>query len=205
MPHVLSPPSILPTSGFEVSVHSMPRLLNETARAVFVNSLSDAGAAAGATLLAVPTWQPSELDLTVYPSEAVSVERDRLLIRLRALAAALAANLAAKGEWADASCPLSGYALLGARGGITWNELEGLNQLLRYDHEPAGCCGIVLHPSWGKGAYPATLFTTASAEQVLAALAEVDGQFVEPAAAAAAAAVAVGDKPAPVQGSDTCA
>ena len=39
------------------------------------------------------------------------------------------------------------------------NELEGLTQLLRYGHIPAGCCGITLHPHWRKNAYPVTMFT----------------------------------------------
>ena len=61
--------------------------------------------------------------------------------RLRRFATALQAELAPLGHWFDGSCPATGYCLFGERGGCTWNELEGLTQLLRYNHLPAGCCG----------------------------------------------------------------
>ena len=110
---------------------------------------------------AVITWQPSHLDLSVYPSSEVSVERDRLFVRFRRFATSFREALSAEGHWVEASCPATGGCLFGERGGCTWNELEGLTQLLRYSHIPAGCCGIVLHPEWGKKAYPVTLFTNA--------------------------------------------
>eukprot|EP01043_Picozoa_sp_COSAG02_P041411 COSAG02_NODE_3429_length_6760_cov_3.222339_6_plen_242_part_00 len=97
-------------------------------------------------LAAIPTWQPSELDLTVFPSDEVSAERDRLFVRLRRFATALHAELSGLGHWFDGSCPATGCCLFGERGGCTWNELDGLTQLLHYNHLPAGCCGIVLHP-----------------------------------------------------------
>jgi hypothetical protein len=34
----------------------------------------------------------------------------------------------------------------------------------------AGCCKIILHPRWGAAVYPATLFTAAPGEVVVAAL-----------------------------------
>ena len=49
-----------------------------------------------------------------------------------------------------------------------------------------GRAGIVLHPQWGKGAYPVTLFTDAPHEVLLAALGRVEAQWDEPAPADAA-------------------
>ena len=49
-----------------------------------------------------------------------------------------------------------------------------------------GCAGIVLHPQWGKGAYPVTLFTDAPHEVLLAALGRVEAQWDEPQPADAA-------------------
>ena len=82
----------------------------------------------------------------MFPSDEVSAERDRLFVRLRRFATALHSELTEKGHWFDGSCPATGCCLFGERGGCTWNELDGLTQLLRYNHLPAGCCGIVLHP-----------------------------------------------------------
>jgi hypothetical protein len=59
----------------------------------------------------------------------------------RAIFQAFHAGLSSRGHWADVSCPATGGCLFGERGGCTWNELEGLTQLLRYAHLPAGCCG----------------------------------------------------------------
>lgn len=54
-----------------------------------------------------------------------------------------------------------GNAKYGTSTSVIYNELEGLTNLLKYSAIPIGCCGIVLHPQWGRGAYPVTLFTTA--------------------------------------------
>ena len=40
----------------------------------------------------------------------------------------------------------------------------------RYHVSQAGGCKVLLHPKWGTACYPATIFTTAPAEAVLAAL-----------------------------------
>jgi len=45
--------------------------------------------------------------------------------------------------------------------------------MLGYDSIPIGCCGIVLHPEWGKAAYPVTIFTLAPYEVLLEVVAEV--------------------------------
>ena len=38
----------------------------------------------------------------------------------------------------------------------------------------AGCCKVLLHPTWGSAVYPATLFTTAPLDKLLEAIAEAD-------------------------------
>ena len=96
-PHaMLTPQTFLPSAALEYTVHELPPMLARTLEQWGVNTIGAAVAARGAAegearaaavtataraTLAIPTWQPSELDLTVYPSEAVSKERDRLFVR----------------------------------------------------------------------------------------------------------------------------
>jgi len=191
-PHALvAPRTMLDKAALEYTVHELPGMLTRTlgewgkgtiaaalqARGVAEADMPEQIKAIAAKTLAIPTWQPSELDLTVFPSDEVSVERDRLFVRLRRFATAVHVDLTGQGYWFDGSCPATGCCLFGERGGCTWNELDGLTQLLRYNHLPAGCCGIVLHPEWQKKAYPVTLFTDAPLEALLAALAKVEADW----------------------------
>ena len=63
--------------------------------------------------------------------------------------------------------------MFGDRSAHVYNELTGLTMMLNYDSIPIGCCGIVLHPTWGRAAYPCTLFTLAPSAVLLEAIAEV--------------------------------
>jgi hypothetical protein len=155
LPHqMLQPQTLLAGVKLEYSAHKLTPMLTRTLKEWGKNTIGDHAAAASgktfadvvANCIAIPTWQPSHLDLSVYPSAEVSKERDRLFVRLKEFSAIVHAALTAEGYWFDVSCPATGYCLHGERGGCTWNELEGLTQLLRYGHIPAGCCGIVLHP-----------------------------------------------------------
>ena len=120
-----------------------------------------------ANLLAVPTWQPAQQDLSEI-SDVVNEERRALLKNFDAWAGAVRARLGV--HWSDASCPVEGCAHFGTPGSTIYNELEGLTTLLRYDSLPIGCCGIVLHPKWQRRAYPVTFFTTAPYDVLQAAI-----------------------------------
>ena len=129
--------------------------------------------------MAIPLWQQSCLDLSVYPSEEVSRKRDEHLTFFQKWTSELRLQLAQKGYWCDASCPQTGFALHGTRTASTYNEIEGLMAVMGYDAEPIGCCGIVMHPQWRRKAYPATAFTTAPLPILKESLLTV-GQKVEP-------------------------
>ena len=45
-------------------------------------------------------------------------------------------------------------------------QVDGAQQLLEYSVQNAGCCKILLHPSWSSAVYPATIFTTAPAGMI---------------------------------------
>ena len=177
---------VVPTSStswrIEYSVHKPSRLLRADITLVFRPDLEAAhkadarGAPAGvafdefiaAHLLAIPTWQPSEHDLSEI-SAPVNLERRGLLRNFDSWAAVLRPALAP--YWSDCSCPMEGTARYGTPTSAIYNELEGLTTLLRYDSIPIGCCGIVLHPQWHRRAYPVTLFTLAPLETLQSAFA----------------------------------
>ena len=52
--------------------------------------------------------------------------------------------------FASMSCNPTGY---------TYNELEGLTKLLKYNNDKIGCCGMVYHPEFKDRSYPITVFT----------------------------------------------
>lgn len=51
-----------------------------------------------------------------------------------------------------------------------YSEVEGAQKLLKYNVMNAGCCKILLHPSYGSACYPATIFTTAPSSLVLSVI-----------------------------------
>ena len=51
-----------------------------------------------------------------------------------------------------------------------YGEVDALSTLLNYPVANAGCCKVVLHPKWGTSVYPATVFTNAPVEILLAAI-----------------------------------
>ena len=184
MKGLVSPPTLTPAFGVEHSIHKPPRMLRRDIELVFRPDLAAAHereAAEGealddylaSRLLAVPTWQPATQDLSEI-SFKVNEERRGLLKNFHAWVNAVRARLG--DYWSDASDPMEGTALFGARTSCIYNELEGLTSLLRYDSVPIGCCGIVLHPEWQRCAYPVTLFTTAPPELLLAAIAETEAE-----------------------------
>ncbi|CAG8802947.1 21314_t:CDS:2, partial [Cetraspora pellucida] len=66
------------------------------------------------------------------------------------------------GYWSDLTDPASGYPIFSDPGPSTYPDIQGAEQLLKYDIYNAGCCHILLHPKWGSKVYPGTLFTTAN-------------------------------------------
>lgn len=184
------PPTMSPTYNLEYSIHRPSRLLRQDIHIVFRPDLeaehaSDPrGAAAGLSLdeflarylLAVPTWQPAQQDLSEI-SNIVNEERRALLANFDAWAEAVRPRL--QPQWSDVSCPMEGNARYGTPTSSIYNELEGLTSLLRYDSMPIGCCGIVLHPHWQRRAYPVTLFTTAPVEVVKRVFVDVEAEAGE--------------------------
>lgn len=51
--------------------------------------------------------------------------------------------------------------MLGERGAGFYSDVQGSLALLKYKTTMAGCCGMIVHPTWGTKSYPATLFVKA--------------------------------------------
>lgn len=163
--------------GFEASVHSVPRAFRHDLAAVLPGVASpvarrggdpgdgDGGAAA---MLLVPTCQHAAMDLVNWGAR-VAAEKDALLERFAAWAAAVCDALAAAGWWADFIDPCSGLAVR-MRGGAVYPEVDAFETLLKWRTSSAGGCKVLCHPRWGTAAYPATLLAAAPLPVLLAAM-----------------------------------
>ena len=161
--------------SLEYSVHKLTPATMEDARVCFQNELDEEMARLGIerkerksflveNLLGVPTWQPAprwenmlkgdwashELDLSVYPSQEVNQVRKQLYNKIVLWAGAMREALKKRGYWSNTACPITGSCMFGDRSAHVYNELTGLTMMLNYDSIPIGCCGIVLHPTWGR-------------------------------------------------------
>lgn len=148
--------------GMEWSVHEVPKRFEREAQEMFAG-MDLAG------LLIVPTCQQAKLDL-VNVGETVETEKDFLLERFMAFAADVCEQLVAQGHWADYIDPCSGLTMLNKENRSVYGEVEALVTLLNYQTANAGCCKVALHPRWGSKVYPATLFTKAPVDALVAAI-----------------------------------
>jgi Methylmalonic aciduria and homocystinuria type D protein len=111
-------------------------------------------------ILAIPTCQHARVDL-VRVGPDIEEEKDRLLETFMGFASQIAASLVNKGFWVDYIDPCSGLAVITTETSKYYDEVSGMQSMLKYNIMNAGCCKILLHPVWGSSVYPATIFTTA--------------------------------------------
>jgi hypothetical protein len=116
-----------------------------------------------ANLLIIPTLQKSAVPLDCY-GEAQATEKDRLQVVFFDWVNAIRKSL--DGHWVDATDPATGAAVFGNPATL-YSDVPPIARLLRYPTIDAGGCSILLHPAWGSGVYPATVFTTAPLPDVL--------------------------------------
>ncbi|KAF4316666.1 hypothetical protein BBO99_00007864 [Phytophthora kernoviae] len=163
-----SEPLLQPTElreGFQVSVHSCPRLLMRELKHVFPSQFQQRKGSDGDSVLAVLTCQKSLMDLSQFGTDA-DKEKDRLLETFVAFSQQVAKELSARKYWVDFIDPCSGLPMLTLSSNKVYSEVDGVELLLRYHCLSAGMCKILLHPVWGAAVYPASLFTTAPYEVV---------------------------------------
>mmetsp|Transcript_25929 Transcript_25929/g.79739 ORF Transcript_25929/g.79739 Transcript_25929/m.79739 type:complete len:182 (+) Transcript_25929:519-1064(+) len=160
----LRPQALITHAGnqIEVSVHTAPRAVLRELRQVFGGrvSLDDA-------VVCLPTSQNTSIELVNWGDEAAG-EKDRCLETFAAFGEAMRAALS--GHWCDYIDPCSGLPRHEDCSTCVYDEVSGHQCLLKYHVSQAGGCKVLLHPKWGTACYPATIFTTAPAEAVLAAL-----------------------------------
>eukprot|EP00898_Chlorokybus_atmophyticus_P004289 jgi/Chlat1/4861/Chrsp31S04887 len=150
-------------SGMEYSVHRCPKSYAAEMRALLP-------AADTQRLLIVPTCQKSTVDL-VQVGPHVSEEKDRCLEVFMEWAQRVCDTLIRDGHYADFIDPCSGLPMVHRDGAnYTYGEVDALQTLLGYKTANAGCCKVVLHPTWGSSVYPATMFTTAPLQTLVHAI-----------------------------------
>eukprot|EP00470_Lotharella_oceanica_P010297 CAMPEP_0170191778 /NCGR_PEP_ID=MMETSP0040_2-20121228/52497_1 /TAXON_ID=641309 /ORGANISM="Lotharella oceanica, Strain CCMP622" /LENGTH=315 /DNA_ID=CAMNT_0010439933 /DNA_START=72 /DNA_END=1019 /DNA_ORIENTATION=+ len=127
-------------------------------------------------LLCIPTFQHTCCDMLEF-TESAEKEKDLKLKGFYAWCQAVCQRLIKKGYWADYIDPCSGYPVLGGSGSSTYNEVEGMQLLLRYRFSQVGMCKVILHPRWGQRIYPASMFAMAPVEEITKAIKEVEDTF----------------------------
>ena len=119
--------------------------------------------------VAITTFQQTVVDLVVSGGDQ-DVEKDRCLEAFFAFAKQVCDELRSHGHFADYIDPCSGLAMITKDANKVFSEVDSAQQLLGYSVMNAGCCKVLLHPSWGSAVYPATIFTNATTEEVVDAL-----------------------------------
>ncbi|ORX88659.1 hypothetical protein K493DRAFT_306429 [Basidiobolus meristosporus CBS 931.73] len=119
--------------------------------------------------LIVPTFQPCQYDL-VAVGDDVAKEKDDKLESFYDWANRVCKHLHSKGYWADFTDPASGYPIFSERGPSYYPDVIGAELFLKYELVNTGCCQIMYHPVYGTKSYPATMFTTAPASELAAAI-----------------------------------
>jgi hypothetical protein len=151
------------TGDLQVSIHETRKAFQREIEFVLPGVALDKG------LLAIATMQNARHDL-VQVGDDIETEKDRLLETFMAFSKDLCERLIAKGHFADYIDPCSGLAMITKDANKVFSEVDSAQQLLGYSVMNAGCCKVLLHPSWGSAVYPATIFTNATTEEVVDAL-----------------------------------
>ncbi|KAF9943346.1 hypothetical protein BGZ67_000025 [Mortierella alpina] len=171
MPHCIAAPTMSYTTlaTLEYSVHVSPKRMIKELSTVFPNrDLSN--------LLVVPTIQKCNNDMVAWDAEIAKEKDDRLDDFVR-WATVLHDRLEKLGFWSDMTDPASGYPSFSERGRDVYPDVDGCQLLLKYDFQNAGCCKVLLHPTWGSKIYPATFFTTAPTDVLLRTMEDVEQEF----------------------------
>jgi Methylmalonic aciduria and homocystinuria type D protein len=154
----------------EVSIHApLPKLLQREVRYVFSDMFVDT-VQGDDICVAIPTNQRALVDLVSMRGDAVEAEKDRLLNVFMDFASAVCRDIAAANYWADYIDPCSGLPMLTRHSNKVFSEVDGMECCLGYRSYSAGFCKVLEHPVWGTAVYPATIFSNAPNEILIAIL-----------------------------------
>lgn len=167
----LGPSASKPFPELEYSVHAAPASFVRHVVPVFPQMPKEKKH----ELVVVPVCQKSLVALNKYGAKEEE-EKDRLLEQFIEWSRKIVEPLKEAGHWADVTDPASGQAYFGDASSSTYADVEGLQQLLRYEVDTisGGGCRMVRHPMWGLAVYPSTLFTTAPVDVVVDILKRVN-------------------------------
>ena len=82
-------------------------------------------------------------------------------------------QLKAMGHLADIFDPRTGLPMTSAPGQLRLNDVKVVCASLDYAIDSSGSCAVIVHPTWGKAVYPATLVSSAQpkvVEEVVASI-----------------------------------
>ena len=121
------------------------------------------------TILAVPTFQGAAFGLDFAPGapcpqNLVSAEMNRLHLNFVKLESEMYRRLKLLGYLFDCADPLTGVSMHTTCGTTIYSEVHGGAQLLGYEIKQFDALPMLLHPQFGTGSYPGTLFSTAPAD-----------------------------------------
>eukprot|EP00471_Norrisiella_sphaerica_P012722 CAMPEP_0184498576 /NCGR_PEP_ID=MMETSP0113_2-20130426/39346_1 /TAXON_ID=91329 /ORGANISM="Norrisiella sphaerica, Strain BC52" /LENGTH=206 /DNA_ID=CAMNT_0026886161 /DNA_START=95 /DNA_END=715 /DNA_ORIENTATION=- len=164
----------------EYSVHTLHSIIKRHCKQIFPGLYKQVkgGKKDLPEIVCIPTFQHCSCDMLEFTDEAEK-EKDKLLKSFYAWCQAVCAELISQGFWADYIDPCSGYPVLGSSGSSTYNEVEGMQLLLRYRHQQVGMCKVILHPRWGQRIYPASMFTSAPVDAIQKAVKKVEMKFAK--------------------------
>lgn len=108
-------------------------------------------------LFIVSVMQRSSCDLVVKSVESEKA-KNFLCDRFISWGKSVSSGCLKKGFWCDLEDPATGYPLIGKRGGVTHNDVESFQSLLKYNSEQVGSCWVLEHPKWRTSCYPSSLF-----------------------------------------------
>eukprot|EP00466_Bigelowiella_natans_P007745 jgi/Bigna1/47537/estExt_Genewise1.C_150116 len=164
----------------EYSIHTLHSIIKRHCKQIFPDLFkkikNEKGDKDLPNLVCIPTFQHCSCDMLEF-TESAEKEKDNLLKSFYAWSQAVCSKLIEAGYWADYIDPCSGYPVLGTQGSSTYNEVEGMQLLLRYKFQQVGMCKVILHPRWGQRIYPASMFTVAPLEQIQKAIKWVESSF----------------------------
>eukprot|EP00467_Chlorarachnion_reptans_P014107 CAMPEP_0114518106 /NCGR_PEP_ID=MMETSP0109-20121206/18262_1 /TAXON_ID=29199 /ORGANISM="Chlorarachnion reptans, Strain CCCM449" /LENGTH=208 /DNA_ID=CAMNT_0001698695 /DNA_START=160 /DNA_END=786 /DNA_ORIENTATION=- len=165
----------------EYSIHTLHSIIKRHCKNIFPDLIkSEDRKKSIGDLLCIPTFQHCSCDMLEFTDPAEK-EKDKLLKSFYAWCQNLCARLIEDGYWADYIDPCSGKPVLGEAGSSTYNEVEGMQLLLRYRYQQVGMCKVILHPKWGQRIYPASMFTNAPLDIISKAILAMEETFKAPA------------------------
>jgi Methylmalonic aciduria and homocystinuria type D protein len=111
--------------------------------------------------------QPSPIPL-VPQTPATEAYKQALRQRFLDFGQTIVQQLQQRGHLADLFDPQTGWPLTSRSGSYRLDNVAVVSACLGYDITLEANCAMLIHPTWGQAVYPATVVSSATAEEVAA-------------------------------------